>query len=87
MQNWTCPTSEEWQRYLLDPEDTDRGELERHLEVCPQCRFTVARLRRELDVLRAAWVESATPDAIRLFPVECKRRSKSVPCGEVKGAV
>ncbi len=69
MQKWQCPTREQWERYLLGDDVPDKLVLERHLESCPQCRFVLARLNKELERLRAIWNESAIPDSIRLFPL------------------
>jgi len=69
MQKWQCPTSEQWERYLLEDDVPDKLYLERHLEGCPQCRFTLTQLNKELECLRAIWDESAVPDIIRLFPL------------------
>ncbi len=69
MQKWQCPTSERWERYLIEDDVPDKLDLERHLEGCPQCRFTMVQLNEELKRLRAIWVESATPDVIHLSPL------------------
>ncbi|GEM_PF-2100578 len=69
MQKWECPTSEQWERYLLEEDAPNQVSLERHLEDCPQCRFTLTQLNKELERLQAVWDASATPDIIRLMPL------------------
>ncbi|NMC43737.1 MAG: hypothetical protein GYA46_07450 [candidate division Zixibacteria bacterium] len=55
MRKWTCPTSEEWGRYLLERDPKDRPMFEKHLAVCPYCRFTVKQLTGELQSVTRAW--------------------------------
>lgn len=69
MQKWTCPGSEQWERYLLVEDAPNRMDLKHHLEDCPQCRFMLAQLSKELESLRVVWNESATPDIIHLLPL------------------
>jgi len=69
MQKWECPTSEQLEKYLLEKEVTNRQQLERHLEGCPQCRFTLTQLDNELESLQTVWDESATPNIIHLLPL------------------
>ena len=69
MQKWTCPTSEQWETCLLEKEVTDHQDLERHLEDCRHCRFTLTQLNKELESLQAVWDESATPYIIHLLPL------------------
>lgn len=69
MLRWTCPTGDQWDRYLLDPAISERQEFERHLEECSVCRFLVAQRRRSLDELDRIWHETARPYLIRLSPL------------------
>lgn len=69
MQKWECPTSEQWEKYLLEEEVTNRQQLQSHLEGCPQCRFTLTQLNKEFESLQAAWDESTAPDVIHLSPL------------------
>ena len=66
MLNWTCPTGEQWQEYLLDPELPSRPELDRHLETCPYCRFLVNQLQRDLDELARTQDELPSIDIVQL---------------------
>ncbi len=69
MRKWECPTGEKWEKYLLEKEVTDRQQLEYHLEGCPQCRFILAQLSKELERLQAVWDESVRPNVIHLSPL------------------
>ena len=69
MQKWQCPTSEQWEQYLLEENAPDRVDLERHLEACPQCRFMLTQLTKELESLKTVWGTSVTPDIIHLLPL------------------
>jgi hypothetical protein len=69
MQKWQCPTSEQWEKFLLVEDPPDRVDLERHLENCPQCRFMLTQLNKEFERLQTVWDDSATPDIIYLSPL------------------
>lgn len=68
--NWACPTSEEWDRYLLDPDWINKAAFFTHLQDCPQCRFYVDRRSGELAELKDAWYKTRSPRVIRLYPLE-----------------
>ena len=70
MLKWTCPTGDQWDRFLLDPEMTECKELEQHLTECSVCRFLVAQRRQSLEELGTIWHETARPQCIRLLPLE-----------------
>jgi len=66
MLNWTCPTGEQWQEYLLDPGLPHKAELDRHLKTCPYCRFLVNQLQRDLNELARPQDEPSSVGVIRL---------------------
>jgi len=66
MQKWTCPVSEEWDRYLLQAEFEGRPQLENHLRECPQCRFYVQQRVRELEELGNTWGRLPSDGVIEL---------------------
>jgi len=70
MNKWTCPTGEQWERFLLATQMSQRKALEEHLETCPYCRFLIAERRRELRELEAVWENSVGPQVIQLTPLE-----------------
>jgi hypothetical protein len=52
---WTCPTHEEWDRYLCG-ERTDRDDaLSEHLAVCPVCRLIVYKRQNDFYAAAASW--------------------------------
>ena len=69
MQKWTCPTADQWDRYLLDPKTTRQHELEQHLQECSTCRFLLAQRRHNFEELDEIWHEPETPHIIHLSPV------------------
>ncbi len=66
MQKWTCPVSEEWDRYLLKTEFEGRALLENHLKECPQCRFHVQQRISELEELGNVWSHLPSDGVIAL---------------------
>ena len=66
MENWKCPSGEEWERYILAAETERDTELEEHLKGCPLCRFTVDQFRRELTSYAETWQVSSHPGIIAL---------------------
>jgi len=65
---WNCPASEEWDRYLVDPESAEDKQLGAHLESCPFCRLVVNEKRRELTELAGAWQQGELPRVIHVKP-------------------
>ena len=70
MLNWTCPTGDQWDLYLLDPKRVNSRKLEQHLTICSACRLVVAQRRRYFDELSRMWNEAARPRCIHLTPLE-----------------
>lgn len=66
IKKWTCPTAEQWERFILKAELTDYQELEQHLETCAECRFLIQERRREIEELSLFWREVSKPDVIHL---------------------
>lgn len=71
MLNWTCPTGEQWERYVAGGEAENQPRLKEHLAACPYCRFIVGQLTGELDAVSRAWKSVAVSHAgpIVLFPL------------------
>ena len=66
---WTCPTDEQWTRFVLDPQLAEREQLARHLPECEFCRLRVNDLARELDELAAEWHATAPSSVIFFTPI------------------
>jgi hypothetical protein len=66
MENWKCPSGEEWERYLLVSEAARPKELEEHLKKCSLCRFTIDQLRREYKSYAETWQASSNLRIISL---------------------
>jgi hypothetical protein len=61
MQKFQCPSGDTWDRFILDPDFPLRSKLEKHLEICPYCRFLVAEREaelRELNKIRTGLVST-----------------------------
>jgi hypothetical protein len=63
---WTCPTIQEWDRFVCDRTAADGETLAQHLAVCPLCRLTVQERRNELITVAEVWEGAKLPRVINL---------------------
>ncbi len=66
MELWSCPTAEEWDRFLLGPATGSNSTLHEHLAQCPYCRLVVEERRRELQEIGEAWARSGGSPVVYL---------------------
>lgn len=66
---WSCPSSDDWHRYHLDPALPDRQELEQHLNQCPYCRLVLEQIAKDIDLLATDWRRSGDSSTYHLFMV------------------
>ncbi|MEW5923554.1 MAG: hypothetical protein AB1746_06165 [Candidatus Zixiibacteriota bacterium] len=68
--NWTCPTSEMLDQYILGSAQVDRRALEEHVQECALCRFYVDKRKGQFQEIQDSWRIEQESRVIRLYPVE-----------------
>ncbi|MEW6050877.1 MAG: hypothetical protein AB1644_07430 [Candidatus Zixiibacteriota bacterium] len=66
MNGSTCPTSDDWVRYLLDEKTAGATASDDHLQHCPNCRFVVAHLLNELSAVAESYRAVGTARVVHL---------------------
>ena len=79
-----CPTTADWEVFLLDPLSPDRDRMIAHLETCPYCKVTLVELREVWSGL-ASPSRMSSEDTYELIPLDESPLLTEYPSMAAKG--